>query len=310
MSKIGENKFIIVSLQGTILSYTMSKEKFRTKKSPHWIQVFRWYIEHKNGITIQQLAEKYKCTRKYFLHHFKWYNLPVIIHRNNWRFADKEVKKDHWFFENIDTELKAYLLGLMVSDGNVSKDLCKIVFVSKDSQQCELFRQAIAPSLSITAGTNNASVFSCYSKQLVKSLSKYGVVPRKSWLQEPLPMIEDSLIWHLIRGIFDGDGWCSVSKDKIYESYKCHWGICGRSIPLMGCLTYVFNNVGISSRRETREDGLQKILVSKRLSLIILKDKLYTNSNYYLQRKADKLNFFLSTPSKLERAKPYKLRNA
>lgn len=288
----------------------MNREKFRLKSSPHWIQIFKWYIEHKNGTTLQLLSEKYNKSRKFFIHHFRWYSLPIITHRNKWRIVIKETKKNHEFFEVIDSELKAYLLGLMASDGHIPLKEDRIVFSSKDREQCELFKTHIAPELKLIKGTNYSYVFCCSSKPLVNSLKRYGITPQKSWKELSIPDIPKYLIRHFIRGFFDGDGWCCITKCKIYNSHGCIWGICTRSFTLINEISNVLQEHNIHSSFEKRTDGLYKLYVRRRESLNVLHQYLYSNSHYFLDRKFDKLNFFVSTPSKLTKLKRRELCNA
>lgn len=271
-----------------------------------------YYEEHKTGLTIEQLVEKYNKTRKYFLHHFKYYKLPVIIHRESWRIESKEIyPKDHNFFSVIDTELKAYLLGFFTADGSISSNENYIIVTSNDSYITELFRDTIAPGLQLIS-SNKAMVFNCYSKQIVTDLKALGLCVRKSWAELSVPYLDPKFIPHYIRGVFDGDGWCSVGVCKNGGMHRT-WGVCGGKSQLQyltqvaDFLAFAGVDIKINSRKG---DGLIKIIVKNLKSYFILYDYLYKDATYYLERKHNKLKLCLVTPRELRELTNFQPRNA
>lgn len=121
---------------------------------------------------------------------------------------------DSDFFEVIDTQEKAYALGLLASDGYVSKAGKQVCLALQERDRHILYdlRRAMgsdARVFSKTAGGFPGSgpqmqiIFS--SKKLAADLAKWGIVPRKSLIFR-YPRIPTHLERHFARGLFDGDG--------------------------------------------------------------------------------------------------------
>jgi intein-encoded DNA endonuclease-like protein len=138
---------------------------------------------------------------------------------------------DENYFEIIDTEAKAYILGLMITDGNVcyygDGYRIRLQLKYEDSYILEFFKNQIHCSNKLIVDKRDGSIaFSIKSEKMFYDLSKYGVVPNKTLNNYVPPNIHPMLMPHLIRGIFDGDGWISKSFDKNGKKHIAI-GICG-----------------------------------------------------------------------------------
>lgn len=138
---------------------------------------------------------------------------------------------DQNVFDQIDTEEKAYWLGFIYADGNISshKENKKkrytfdLTLSSKDINHLYKFQKFLKsnkePKTSI-AGNKfkyERSKISLSNKHLWNTLNNYGCVPKKSLLLE-FPneeiFVDKSLIKDFIRGYFDGDGCISYSNKE------------------------------------------------------------------------------------------------
>jgi hypothetical protein len=124
------------------------------------------------------------------------------------------------YFENINTEDKAYFLGFIAADGNVTERYknCRIVKIDIHKQDViilEKFKKCINFEGDIIYHTSRKNMCSitCTSVKMFNDLSKYGIVPRKTKILE-FPNIPDELIHHYMRGYFDGDGCISIHKEN------------------------------------------------------------------------------------------------
>jgi len=161
--------------------------------------------EYESGISINQLALIHAAS-------------PETIHRTLRREKvsvrpsggiRKHIINDD-MFDVIDTEEKAYWLGFIASDGSVgsAKDYVSIVLASKDIEHLRKFCRWIADDMepySYAYGSERSMV-NIFSQQIVKSLSTYGIVPRKTYTFNHIPDISSDLKKHFIRGYVDGDG--------------------------------------------------------------------------------------------------------
>lgn len=138
---------------------------------------------------------------------------------------ESRLLEEKHFFDIIDTEEKAYILGFAASDGTISYDTnkssysLKFVVNSIDTQLLEDFRQILKSKVQVktfetitnlpqggVCTSEMSSVLFC-SKTLVEGLIDKGVTPRKSLtLNIDYSKIPDNLKRHFWRGLFDGDG--------------------------------------------------------------------------------------------------------
>jgi hypothetical protein len=131
------------------------------------------------------------------------------------------------YFKIIDSEMKAYILGLLAADGNVSSDIryvIKIGLQKRDRMLLERIVQEIAPKVPITE-YRNAYYVSFSSKEMASDLAKYGVVPRKSAIFGWPHAMPDELAIPFILGYFDGDGSLFQSNENKKKPWK--WELLG-----------------------------------------------------------------------------------
>ena len=110
----------------------------------------------------------------------------------------------------IDTQEKAYLLGLFYADGNVglNQNQCRIE-LSINDKDLILHLKDLFPFFYIHYNQDTKIELGNYEKNLKLDLINNGCLPRKSFENKDnlhLPNINESLIPHFIRGYFDGDG--------------------------------------------------------------------------------------------------------
>lgn len=131
------------------------------------------------------------------------------------------------YFETINTEHKAYWLGLLVADGNVSdlnKKYCiRITLKNEDMYLPYLFLKDVESSSKIYIDKHDRATARVFSKKMFNDLVKLGVVPNKTG-KETIPVdIPSNLFNHFVRGFFDGDG--TIYKRKNRKRHKCTIGL-------------------------------------------------------------------------------------
>jgi hypothetical protein len=134
---------------------------------------------------------------------------------------------NHDYFENIDSPDKAYFLGFMAADGNVfarkstaCAPIIKLSLKSDDEYALELFAKCISsnkPLYHQNIKSKNAvteySTIEIVSEKMASDLSKYGIVPRKTYNYK-MQDLSDEMMSHFIRGYFDGDGSIAIASGK------------------------------------------------------------------------------------------------
>lgn len=174
------------------------------------------------GLTIREIASRHKISEK-----FVWDSLSEL--GVNRRRGSKECRRHHFnedFFNSIDTEEKAYILGFIYADGYVSKNsskqryMLRVVLDTKDEQILHDINKALLSNKPVVRGTrvtkkgyvSKFSTLALYSKKVVLDLEKLGCLsPKALSIRFPYFLTGD-LCSHFIRGYFDGDGHISLDK--------------------------------------------------------------------------------------------------
>jgi ribosomal protein S8 len=204
------------------------------------------------------------------------------------------IDKD--FFKIIDTKNKAYILGLIISDGYVD-DYAKLTFTSKDIELVEIFRSELKSEHKLakydvfdkrTDKTYTRYSLQIASKEIVNDLNKLGIFSKKSF-NCMMPNIPNELFWHFIRGLFDGDG--SISKETKKKLGALRFKIIG-SENLINAIKTKFIQFGLSNTKisitkySSNNNRLVSIHYYSFKDLSLLKQKIYEDSeNLRLTRK-------------------------
>lgn len=135
---------------------------------------------------------------------------------------------DYTFFDKIDSHDKAYILGLIYTDGYIYKEyggFC-IQLTEDDGYLLKAIAEKIGPSATmmhvccdskrkVLPNTKDMWRLGVYSKILAEQLRCLGVVKRKTYhLEIPLDLIPEEFHPSLLRGILDGDGSVGIAKTK------------------------------------------------------------------------------------------------
>jgi hypothetical protein len=207
------------------------------------------------------------------------------------------------YFDNINTPNKAYILGWVMSDGYINK--YKLVFGLKDLEILEFIKKELNSEHKIseifvydkrTNKTYRQHTLQICSKKISESLNKLGIHQSKSFTVD-LPKIDKSLYPHLIRGLFDGDGYVGEGKNSSGDSYPRFSLILSEK--LYNRLTPIFNDLGIELKKpdivaEKNGDLILKLKVYRKKELRYFFNYIYGDGNVTkLNRKYDKFKQLL-----------------
>ena len=169
----------------------------------------------------------------------------------------------------------AYAIGLLVTDGSLSKDGRHIVLVSKDREMIENFMKALDFQNKIGRYNRGSSIDKKYFRvqfgdvNFYNFLLKIGLMPNKTKIIRDVK-IPSKYFFDFLRGHFDGDG-----------SFYSYWDPRWRS-------SFMFYTVFVSASKNHIE-WLQKFIY-KFLKIKGYVAKSVTNSVYQLRyAKADSL---------------------
>ena len=169
---------------------------------------------YKNGESTKAISKTYSVDPK-LINTLLRKNDVLIRGRSE---ATRRYTINENYFDIIDTKEKAYILGLMYSDGcNFINHDTKTYRISIDLHQkdvliLEKISKLLGYSGPLRSQRNNIMIgLRIHNKHMSATLENIGMIKAKS-LKLKFPNIEEMLISHFIRGYFDGDG--SICKDN------------------------------------------------------------------------------------------------
>lgn len=236
---------------------------------------------YNQGNTPAQIAENYGCCTSNITRRLKKAGIEFKRDYSKTRYSRNDRHKiDIDFFKYINTEEKAYFLGLMYSDGSVSNN--QFYLKLKDEDVIVKFKEALKCDYPITHNENPYYnyILQVSSKEMCRDLINLGCYKNKTRIIK-FPNIDSSLFKHFIRGFFDGDGCLRIGKTK----GKCIFDITSASytfiIQLKTILTPIASHIGIT--KESKYEVWHLRCGGQQVQQIL--DWLYEDSTVYMQRK-------------------------
>lgn len=198
------------------------------------------------------------------------------------------------YFENIDTSNKAYWLGWLISDGNIDEDgTISISLNSEDEEILHLFENDLKVKDKVRT-VNEYKRFAIGSQIMLKDLLNLTVTPNKSFTVK-LPELDGKLYPHLLRGLFDGDGWISVytgthfnkKTNKTRTQEHIEVGFCGNFCVISKVKQILENAIpNLKKKKVESENSIFRIRWGSKKDIQLLYQYLYQDSDiHYLKRK-------------------------
>lgn len=223
----------------------------------------------------------------------------------NTRLKNRYTLDEH-YFDFIDTEAKAYILGFIYADGFVGdekfnnlvisiNDIEILEFIAKEFKFTGKIRKTKKGGF-LNSKCGYSLNFS--SKIMVSRLREIGLYPNKSLTLDKLPHINSNLMRHFIRGYFDGDGSIVLSHNSSY--YKSNEGItkyiystyCFMILGTKVFLEEILNitNFKYAKIYNTKTDAIKCIKITAKREFENIFNYLYDGSTIKLERKYNKWN--------------------
>ena len=194
------------------------------------------------------------------------------------------------FFKRPLSEDSAYWFGFICADGYISGEMDIGIGLKKsDASHLKKFNSALQGNIPVTfrkrgerkIGTKilpptEFAEIRIYSKEILQDLLNLGVIYRKSLTLEFPKFENEQLLWHFIRGFFDGDG--STYYDKRSKQLRAKF-TCG-SESFRKSLSEILVAYGIKNYTSGIDVG-----ITGKESHSIFYNLLYDNAHIYLDRK-------------------------
>lgn len=273
----------VLNKYGVKLDYMHGKRNDGISKE----QIFEMYELYLQGKNTREIGEMYNLSKSY---------ISRLFHEQSFTLRDqhqtsRKYKLNENFFDSIDTEEKAYFLGLLWADGtNILKRNCiQIGLQERDKHILEDMLIAMSSDSPIKCtkstypGGQDIYSISLFSEHMSIRLNDIGMVPNKSLILKFPRCVPFSLMPHFIRGYFDGDGYISHGGD-----YTCEiMGTEDFCIELQNILFEVGIESKIYNTTLRQETSTRRLYIGRKENVRKFLSYMYDNSSIYLKRKHD-----------------------
>ena len=197
----------------------------------------------------------------------------------------------------------AYIVGLITTDGCLSKDGRHIDFTSKDLDQVQNFIRILKLKNKIGLKSSGCSDKKYYRVQFgnvkfYRFLREIGLSPNKSKILGILKIPEEYFA-DFLRGNLDGDGYTTSFWDKLFpNSFRFYIAFVSGSINYLEWMKSEIERIyGIKGKIQPRVRAFQ-LKYSKKAAITLVKDLYKREDSQCLQRKRSKIQLALGIINK------------
>ncbi len=216
--------------------------------------------------------------------------------------AHRKYKINESFFDFIDSEEKAYILGLFYADGsnNIRRFKAYISLSEVDVDILYKIRSLISPDKPLlyskrndgNSNHKNRYMFYIDNKHISKQLENLGCVTNKTFKITFPNWIDNDLIHHFVRGYFDGDGHIGIYNNKARISVVSTESFCNK-------LKSIIENIGIKCsdlycRFPERENSTRDFRITGNKNVLSFLIWIYRDATIYMERKYKKYQELIS----------------
>lgn len=245
---------------------------------------------YSNNISGSKLAHKYDVSES---------SIYRLLKRNNIRIRKMSIAKRKYsinenYFDNIDSEGKAYFLGFLYADGynNEKKKSIYLTLHKKDINILNLLNDELGSNKPLREDRGYIRL-AIENVQVSNSLVKNGCGQNKHNILKFPTFLNKNLIRHFIRGFFDGDG--SITKSKT----GAQMNITSNKDFIISLQEYLMeildlNKTKIFKRYKNKEESLSHTMYyGGKKQLLKFYNYFYKDSSFYLKRKKHKFEKIL-----------------
>lgn len=248
--------------------------------------------EYKNSnIKCVELARRYNISRPSICYLLKTRGVKI---RNDHSVLQRKHSLNQEYFKKIDSEDKAYFLGLMYADGyNDEKNHRLVISLQeRDGDILETFRAKIEyggklgfiPANNKTYMRQNQYSLSIRSHEISKDLKNLGCWQKKSLtLKFPTEkQVPSHLVHHFLRGYWDGDG--CIEKGCFRTEIVSTKDFCSSVRSLIDTILDI-QTISKRANKYSKNEITYRLRSRNKLDTIKILDWLYKDASIFLKRK-------------------------
>ena len=242
---------------------------------------------YKNGMIIKDIANAFNIGDRRVSGILKKYNIQISPSYERQR----KYSLNENYFDCINTQDKAYLLGLLYADGCNSNGHIAIRLQERDRDILDKMNIALGSDRPLRfidySGRSNYCQNQCgleiVNQHMSNQLSLLGMVPNKSLVLEFPRWMNEKLYPHFIRGYFDGDGYVSKDYNNAKLSIISTKAFCEKVKDI------IYKDIGVNACiylcHKNESTTTRTLQISGRNQIRKFLDYIYNNANLYLDRK-------------------------
>lgn len=241
---------------------------------------------YKSGISCVEIGDKFNLNEQ---------SVRKLIKDMGLLIDTKPYQKliDHNWLDTIDTEYKAYYLGLLAADGWLEKNSLFIDLQRKDQALLEELQQKIVPFIPLAyykarkMNVDDKVRLVITSKKWRERCEELSIGYRKSLtIPDMIDNIPTNVRHHFVRGYFDGDGTVGVYLNKKLNKKFSRIQFLGTREFLLGIHRAI--GIPVGTIRLNPKEKIHRLTYSGKQRLFEIKDYLYKDATIFLSRKKDK----------------------
>lgn len=259
---------------------------------------------YQDGVSLNKLSNKYDISV---------YRIKSILINNNITIRtrsqqnilsnqDRGKKVNHQYFDEIDSDKKAYILGFLAADGCIfdgNRNSISIGLSRVDREILEKIQAEIESERDIYDFETNDGyqvsrlVWSSANHKI--QLAKQSIVPNKTMKKITMQNIPKELQLSFLLGYYDGDG---CFRD---DGTTCRFEICSFNEFLLQEFADLINekfNTNIQVHKDKSRKNYYTLTYSTKIAEPLLK-LLYKTNSLYLERKYNKFQNWLKSNNRI-----------
>lgn len=242
------------------------------------------FYENEKDLNI--LSNKFNIPKKNIAEFLKIKNVFI---KGQYGGARKHIV-NKYYFDDINTEEKAYFLGLLYADGSnrLNRGEVNLTLKNEDIYLLKKLNDIINPTRPISKVSDNISRMYINSKYISNKLNQLGVFENKTFKIKFPYFLNENLYSHFIRGYFDGDGSISLRKDNKGIFYLIGTEDIIKSILEILMKFANINQVKINLNHNNIENNIRCISIGGNLKILKIYHYLYDNATIFMERKKNK----------------------